>query len=339
MRRHTTTVVGQNIVSLRLAIMITTHNRLSELQRTASVLSNLEPPPDEVLITADGCNDGTEYWIRENLPDARLIVNHPGAGSIPSRDRMLRESNCDFVLSLDDDSYPIEADAIKRLKDWFEVHDGVGVATFPLVTEEYPETLSTKEFEGQGYSATFPNCAACFVTDVYRQQPGFPLHFFHIYEEPDYGLQCIAAGFAVVHTNVITVRHHWTSLGRNELKVHHSQARNELWSTLMRAPFPWAIGIIIYRIFSQFRYACSRGVDWAIREPIWWWRAMRRIPTCLQHRHSVSWKKYRAWITLLRQPTTDQGQWQQLTNSKDQLMEDAKCPSADEQSNKRCLIE
>ena len=65
--------------------MITTHNRLVELQRTAGKIAALDPQPDELLITADGCNDGTESWVRNNLPNAKLFVNNPGQGSIPSR--------------------------------------------------------------------------------------------------------------------------------------------------------------------------------------------------------------------------------------------------------------
>jgi len=309
------TTGGRPGVNQRLAIMITTHNRLIELKRTIGVLRCLDPQPDELLITADGCNDETEKWVREQVPEARLFVNQPGRGSISSRDTMMCESSCELVLSLDDDSYPIEADAIGRLKNWFSEHEQVGVATFPLVTEEYPESLQQEGFEGQGYSATFPNCAACFSRRVYRQLPGFPALFFHVYEEPDYGLQCINAGFSLIHTNVITVRHHWTPLGRNEIKIHHRHARNELWSTVLRTPFPWAIGVVAYRIFSQFRYACRRGIGWVIREPIWWWHAARGIRFCFCNRQIVSWQRYKAWLSLLRQPTTDEATWRQLMQS------------------------
>ena len=292
--------------------MITTHNRLVELQRTAGKIAALDPQPDEFLITADGCNDGTESWVRNNLPNAKLFVNNPGQGSIPSRDNMIRESGCEFVLSLDDDNYPVEANAIQTLRDWFEDHPNVGVATFPLITEEYPDSLGKTEFPAEGYSSTFPNCAACFSRKIYNQTAGFPGAFFHIYEEPDFGLQCISKGFAVYHTNVLTIRHHWTSLGRNEIKVHHGQARNELWSTLMRAPIQMLPLVVAYRIFSQFRYAFSRGVDWVVREPIWWWRALLGVGHCFRNRNPVSWKRYKAWLSLLRSPSTDETVWRQL---------------------------
>lgn len=295
--------------------MITTHNRLSELQRTAGVLANLSPQPGEILVTADGCNDGTVDWVRQNMPDVKLIVNNPGKGSIPSRDRMIRETTCEYVLSLDDDSYPVEPDALRKLAEWMEQHPDVGVATFPLETEEYPESLHATSFKEDGYSATFPNCAACFSKAIYEQLPGFPVKFFHIYEEPDFGLQCISKGFAVYHTNVIVIRHHWTSLGRNELKIHQGHSRNEFWSTLMRAPLLMLPLIVCYRIFSQLQYAAKRGINWVVREPAWWWQAFLGIGYCLRNRNPVSWKRYKAWLSLLRNPTTDDAVWKQLLES------------------------
>ena len=302
---------------MRFAIMITTHNRLVELQRTAEHIAALAPPPDEILITADGCNDGTEQWVRENLPHAKLIVNTPGRGSVPSRDQMIRESTCDLVLSLDDDSYPTDTAAIGKLCQWFEKRPEVGVATFPLVTEEYPNTLKQTEFQEDGYSATFPNCAACFSKKIYDQLPGFPAKFFHSYEEPDYGLQCIFHGFSVYHTNLITIRHHWTTLERNEIRTHQRHARNEFWSTLMRAPVYMLPVIVLYRIYSQFRYAASRGFDWVLKEPAWWLKALLGVGYCLRNRQPVSGKRYRAWLSLLRSPTVDKTVWQQLLETGD----------------------
>ena len=88
-----------------------------------------------------------------------------------------------------------------------------------------------------------------------------------MYEEPDYALQCVAAGYDVLFSPVVTIRHHYSGQARDEIRIHHRHARNELWSTLMRCPFPFAVGIAGWRVFSQFRYACKRGWSWVVREP------------------------------------------------------------------------
>jgi hypothetical protein len=75
-----------------VSIMITTKNRVHELRRTGAVLRELSPAPLEIIITADGCRDGTIDFVRAEWPQARLVVNEAGRGSIASRDRMIREA-------------------------------------------------------------------------------------------------------------------------------------------------------------------------------------------------------------------------------------------------------
>ena len=46
-------------MSLTVGICIATHNRRDDLARTLAALARLTPAPDEILVTADGCTDGT----------------------------------------------------------------------------------------------------------------------------------------------------------------------------------------------------------------------------------------------------------------------------------------
>jgi glycosyltransferase involved in cell wall biosynthesis len=93
---------------MTFAIMITTHNRCADLRRTCAALTSLSPPPDEVLICADGCTDGTLSMVRREFPGFVVLENDKRQGSVASRDRMLRLATSDVVISLDDDSYPID---------------------------------------------------------------------------------------------------------------------------------------------------------------------------------------------------------------------------------------
>src|SRR5919109_2060286 len=105
---------------MRVSIMITSRNRLGELRRTLDVLEKLDPTPVEILITADGCTDGTAGFVSSTLPNVKLVVNRPAIGSVASRDRMMREAKGDLLLALDDDSYPEQSDCIARIIPFFE---------------------------------------------------------------------------------------------------------------------------------------------------------------------------------------------------------------------------
>lgn len=278
--------------------MITTKNRCLDLQRTCEILKKLSPPPLEILITADGCTDDTVKVVRSVLPLAHLIINEEGRGSVASRDRMMREAKGDLVFSLDDDSHPEEVDCIEHITPIFDQRPQLAVMHFPQRSDEFPQTLYQTQFGAPRLTRSFANSGAVLRRSIYLQLPGFEPYFFHAYEEPDYALQCFSSDYEVCFYPVIKIRHYYSNQSRSELRTHQHHARNELWSALIRCPFPQVIGLVGYRIFSQFRYAWGRGINWAIREPVWWWRSLCGAKYCLLKRKPIAWLKYKAWLCL-----------------------------------------
>ena len=283
---------------MTVSVMITTRGRLVDLRRTWSVLQKLNPPPLDVLVTLDGCGTDVVRVAQTEFPEARLLVNDVGLGSVASRDRMMREARGDLVLALDDDSYPEDTDCIDRIVQLFEQRPKLAVLHFPQRSDEYPETLARTDF-GSGYlTRSFANSGAVLRRSAYLELPGFEPRFFHMYEEPDYGLQCVAADYDVLFSPIATIRHHYSAQSRDEIHIHHRHARNEFWSTVMRCPFPPAAAIVAWRVFSQFRYAAKRGWSWIIREPLWWGQALAGLPYTLRKRKPVSWAGYKRWLAL-----------------------------------------
>ena len=131
---------------VHVSVIITTSNRISQLRRSVQVLTRLDPAADEILITTDGCTNGTADFVRSTLPHATLIINQPAIGSVASRDRMMREAKGDLVIVLDDDSYPEQSDCIARIVPLFEQRPKLAVLHFPQRTDEYPETFARANF-------------------------------------------------------------------------------------------------------------------------------------------------------------------------------------------------
>ena len=289
---------------MTVSVMITTKNRSADLRQTCRVLQQLNPPPLEVLITADGCTDGTVEFVREALSrespspcplpegevDRQLFpedANLPAPGTTLTRlspggrgerraisgaivcqragPRLgglagphMREARGELVLALDDDSYPEQPDCVARIAEIFRARPRLAILHFPQRTDEYPQTLTQSDFGPERPTRSFANSGAVLRRDVYLQLPGFEPRFFHMYEEPDYALQCVAAGYEVLFSPAVTIRHHYSAQARSELRNHHRHARNEFWSTLMRCPFPFVLAMLAYRVYSQFCYACKR---------------------------------------------------------------------------------
>lgn len=295
---------------LRCAVTITTRNRRYDLARTFAVLNTLQPPPDEILVCADGCTDGTVEFVREKYPSARLIVHETGRGSIPSRNEMAAATTCDVFVSLDDDSYPIETDAIARIRELFEHNPRLAVAAFPQRSDEFPATLSAQGSGAAKFTGSYANSSAAIRASVFKSLGGYPDLFFHAYEEPDFALRCVDAGWQVRLEPCITVRHHFSMIERNEIRTHHRHARNELWSVLLRCPLPQLLAVAPFRVWRQFLYACRRGWPWIWREPAWWIQCITGLRRCLKERRAVPWPRYRAWMNLVRHPIEDAAEWE-----------------------------
>ena len=72
----------------------------------------------------------------------------------------------------------------------------------------------------------------------------------------------------------------------------------------MRCPFPFVFLMIAWKIFYHLRFAARRGPAWFLREPLWWWQALKELPYILRKRKPLAWTGYRQWLRL------EDKQWQ-----------------------------
>jgi GT2 family glycosyltransferase len=288
---------------MTVSVMITTRDRRDVLAATCKRLSAMAPAPDEVLICTDGCTDGTADLIRTEFPNLLLLENPQPVGSVGSRDLLLRAATGEIVVSLDDDSYPLTEDFFARLPDIFLRHPEAAVICFPELREggTFADNSQTASSSGC-YVATYANCAAAMRRQFYLETSGFPRFFVHAYEEPDYALQCYAAGGAIWFEPSLIIRHHRSAVGRSDLRTHQHHSRNELWSVWMRCPWPWLPIVSAFRVARQFQHACTQGPAWIVREPQWWYEALCGVGHCLRARNAIEWRAYLGWMRLMRRP-------------------------------------
>jgi len=299
-------------MNLHVAICIATHNRRADLSRTLDHIARLVPPPDELLICADGCTDDTETFVRATHPQARLFTHALAMGSIPSRNELAAACTSEVFVSLDDDSYPLDTDFIGQVRTAFAQHPRLAVLSFAQQTDEFPQSLATTDFGPAQFVGSFANSAAAIRREAFIALGGYPDFFFHAYEEPDFALRCVCASWQVRAVPSPIVRHHYTSAQRSELRMHHRHARNEFWCIVMRAPAPLALPLAVFRAVRQLGFACRRGANWVVREPFWWWQALRGLGTALSARESLPLRRYLGWIRLLRRPLLDEAEWNAL---------------------------
>lgn len=279
-------------------ISIVTHNRAEELRRTLPQLRTLDPRPDELRVTLDRCTDESAAVVAELYPEA-IVTHADKGGSIPNRDDILRATTCDYVLNLDDDSYPTAAHILADCSRYMEAHPDCAVMSFLQISDEFPDKIPDPDGPVQD-TASYANCGAFLRRTAYLETQGYSRFFMHAYEEPDLALQLMDRGYRVTESPRWIVRHHYSPVERNEQRTHRLHARNGLWSMLMRAPASLLLLECARMILSQTAYAQRRG--WLLKEPLWWLKALQGLPRAWSARAPVSHTSFAQWRRLLHHP-------------------------------------
>ena len=251
-----------------VSIVIPTYNRREDLAETLEQLSELSPAADEIIIFLDGCTDNSREFLAAHYPDIVVLTSDSPGGSIPARDTAFRMAKGDLIVSLDDDSYPMQKDFVTRVIEVAEKHPEAGAFAFREMrpSQDMPP-LSKTEIPERAWIATYPNCAGAIRKSIYGQITSYPRFFSHAYAEPDFCLQTYGAGYGVLYVPEIEVRHRFTHTLRDMKARHHKNARNEFWSVVLRCPFPHVLGVGSYRILRQLIFAASNGWSWLKEEP------------------------------------------------------------------------
>jgi len=284
---------------LTSTIVIPSYNRKEDLERTCEQISRLNPGPEAVIVVLDGCTDDSKQMIESRFPSVQLIVHARSKGSVPSRDEAFLLVKSDLIVSFDDDSYPMDYDFLARVSDLFHAHPEAAVISFPAIHDDgNPEDPNLGPDKPARNVASFISAAAVIRRSVYGPMARY-VHFYeHGYEEPDLSLQCYAMGRTVWFEPSLRIRHHLSTASRSWIRVHQRKARNEVLGVIIRSPLRYAPALIAFRVFRRLQVAQREG--WLLREPVWWWQAIRRIPASLRMRNPVPAPQYMSWLRLCR---------------------------------------
>ena len=182
---------------LTSSVALPSYNRQEDLARTCEQLAELVPAPEAVIVVLDGCTDGSREMLESRFPFVVVVVNPRSRGSVVSRDVAFQMVTSDLIVSLDDDSYPMDKDFLARISDLFLANPEVGVMTFPAIHDNgKPEVPAMSPDSPARTVASYLSASAVirrsYVTAAFLTRCGF---FSSIARgEVDLSIQCYAAG-------------------------------------------------------------------------------------------------------------------------------------------------
>ncbi len=207
---------------MRISYVIITRNRRERLLKTLAWLHERTPLPAEqweAWVVDNASTDGTADAVARRFADVRLI-RRPRNEGMPARNHALREARGQYIVLLDDDSYPL-GDAVRHAADYMDCYPRVGaVAGRVLLGDGTPEASALP--------TVMIGCATVLRREALADVGLFPGEFFRQAEEYDLSFRLWSAGWAVERFEDLVFRHDKHPGGRSSEMALRMDMRNNL---------------------------------------------------------------------------------------------------------------
>jgi len=265
----------------RVGVVVITHNRCKELDRTLHRLRALPEAP-HVVVVDNGSTDGTAEAVRRDHPWVELVASPTNLGAL-GRNLGVSRVATPYVAFCDDDTW-WDAGSLSRAADVLDAHPDVAVLTARIVVEpggrEDPIVPELRDSPVRGRPGlpgpalgSFLAGASVLRRDAFEAAGGFHPRLWLGGEEELLAADLAAAGWELCYLEDLTV-HHAASRARDSGRRLRDGVRNTLWFTWLRRPLPAALrrtGVVLRQLRLGLAtvagvLAAARGLPWVLRE-------------------------------------------------------------------------
>jgi glycosyltransferase involved in cell wall biosynthesis len=116
---------------------IVTRNRGGILPRAIESAQSQSYQYVDVAVLDDGSEDGTSQ-LRSKYPAVHWCSWQPSRGYIEARNQLMRNTNAEYYLSLDDDAWFVSQDEISVALGHMEANQSVAAVAFDILSPDHP---------------------------------------------------------------------------------------------------------------------------------------------------------------------------------------------------------
>lgn len=242
-----------------VSIIIPTYRRTRELISTLHEIAKCSPAADEIIVHVDGGDLETADIIGQEFPLVRIIQSKCTLGPGGSRNLLLGAARNETVVSLDDDSFPIDSDFIAAAHASLSGNQEAAVIAMSIIHDNEPmiarSTLSQEVPD-------FVGCGCVYRKSAFLDTQGYvPIQPAYGVEEADLTLQLHDAGWKITQDSNLRVRHATTLEHHISAEITAAHISNIALLTYLRYPLRyWPYGLLqmmnrILWSIKQRRYA------------------------------------------------------------------------------------
>jgi GT2 family glycosyltransferase len=287
------------------SIVIPSFNRGTAVAATVEKCLKLRPAPLEIILVDDGSGPESEQILRSLAGERVQYIRLPeNVGQATSRSIGFATARGTCVVSLDDDSWFLDEDAIARVERRFATLPECGILAFRLFTPgETVEPAEDRLFRVSDHIT----CGAAYRTSMLRAI-GYHLQFLrYTGEESDLSIKAMAAGWDIVLDHSVRIHHDYDPSRRTRAsldRVRKYAVRNDLLRPWVYFPLGIALKTTAWRVFSHLRFGLRHGYIAST------WQgylcALVKWPQAIRHRRPLCGQSVERYLALrgTKQPYT-----------------------------------
>lgn len=267
---------------MRTAAIIPTWRRSEALAGTLRRILECDPPPAEIWVHVDAGDPDTLAMLERDFGGGAVswmtsdTTQGPGGG----RNRLVDAASAEFLVSLDDDSWPLDSDFFAKAEAILDARPKAGLLAAAVSARgETPVPVRPELVPVSG----FENCGCVFRRKAFQDTAGYlPLRYAYGMEETDVSFQLLDAGWEMFFAPELRVFHD-TDLGHHgSAGVNAAQISNTGLLAFLRYPrSAWPLGAlqVANRVIYALRIGRYRGIIRGLADlpkVCWRHRAVRR---------------------------------------------------------------
>jgi len=219
-----------------ISYVIPTHDRPGELERTLTAIGSLPAHAAEVVVVdnASRVPARVPMMLSNGVPVNLLFrpTNEGAAGR--NHGVAASDARSDWIVMLDDDSHPIDAEFLGVLEE--QPGDVAAVAAEVTLSGRRCASNNRATRESGGLPEVFVGCGVAIRREAFISAGGYDPSFNYYAEEYDLSAKLLLAGYRVVLDRRFRVAHRKTDEGRDMNLILRRLVRNNGWVMQRYAP-------------------------------------------------------------------------------------------------------
>ena len=249
---------------MRVSILVHNLNRADDLRRCLRSICKQNHRPLEIVLLDAGSTDGSldvidEYKgaFRECGIEQRFVACSL-MGVAASRDLAASYATGDLLTFLDNDACLELPETIARVVEKFSADPRLAAVAFRILDRQeasidqstWVYRRSPKKWASVPFlTFTFAGAGCCIRADIFASLGGFWKALRYSREEEELGLGIIHAGFWILYSPDVVVRHFQSPKGRYTIAERRAiELRNGILVLWRRLPMPVAVLAIVARV-------------------------------------------------------------------------------------------